>query len=70
MTSSGHKSILKNCLWVENKLDHSWIDFGTAKNKGYLAVNEMHQRLDSKKSKTIKFFNLLIEYTKVSSLSG
>ena len=64
MTSSGHKSILKNFIWVEN--NHLWIDFGIAKNKGYLAVNEMH----SKKSKAIKFFHPLIGYNKVFSLSG
>ena len=68
MTSSGHKSILKNCLWVEN--NDLWIDFGIANNKGYLAVNEMHQRRDSKKSKAIKFFHPLIGYNKVFSLSG
>ena len=68
MTSSGHKSILKNCLWVEN--NPLWIDFGIAKNKGYLAVNEMHQRRDSEKSKAIKYFHLLTGYNKVFSLSG
>ena len=61
MTSSWHKSILKNRLWVENELDQLWIDFGTAKTKEYLAINETHQRLDSEKSKVQFFFVRLLQ---------
>ena len=48
--------ITSSCLWVENELHHLWTDFGTAKTKGYLNVNEIHQTLDSKKPKVLQLF--------------